>query len=119
LLDLLLFLAILLSQQLSAAIDAFVFVLCTHAVSFCNTHILLSIFGTGLIFLKRLEAVITSGEVPENIIVFRLLVEGPAGVDKTVREVVPEAEGAEIGAIFRGAVSIRVVDSLVSEMEKK
>jgi hypothetical protein len=33
--------------------------------------------------------------------------------------VVPEVEGAEIGAIFRGAVSIHVVDSLVSEMEKR
>jgi hypothetical protein len=87
---------------------------CLLAVKF-----LLGIFGTGLIFLKRLEGVITSDEVSENIIVFRLLVEGPAGVDKTVREVVPEAEGAEIGAIFRGAVSIYVVDSLVSEMEKK
>jgi hypothetical protein len=31
-----------------------------------------------------MEGVITSGEVPENIIVFRLLDEGPAGVDKTV-----------------------------------
>jgi hypothetical protein len=45
---------------------------------------LLGIFGTELIFLKRLEGVIKSGEVSEIIIVFTLLTEGPAGVDKTV-----------------------------------
>jgi hypothetical protein len=41
------------------------------------------------------------------MILFRLLLEGLGGVDKTVWEVVPEAEGAEIWAIFRGAVHTR------------
>jgi hypothetical protein len=52
---------------------------CLLAVEF-----LLGIFGTGLNFLKRLEAVITSGDVSENMILFRLLLEGLGGVDKTV-----------------------------------
>jgi hypothetical protein len=55
----------------------------TEASCLLAVKFLLGIFGTGLIFLKRLEGEITSREVSENVIVFTLL-EGPAEEDKTV-----------------------------------
>jgi hypothetical protein len=79
---------------------------------------LLGVFGTGL-NLKSLEGVTYSGEVSEGIVIFRILREGPAEVGNTLREVVPEVESAQIGAISGGAVFIKVTVSLVTEMKNK
>jgi hypothetical protein len=79
---------------------------------------LLDIFRTGLNF-QSLEEVTSSGELSEDSVAFRALNEGPAEIGNTFTELVPEVEGAQIGAIFGGDVSINVTVSLLSEMEEK
>ena len=79
----------------------------------------IGIFGTGLIFLKSLEAVISSGEVSEENIVLSVHNDGSGEMGNTFWNFVTKVEGTQTRAIFGGAVSKQVIVSLVSEMENK
>jgi hypothetical protein len=50
---------------------------------FSEIEYFLPIFGTGLTF-KSLEGVTSSGKVSEDIVVFRVLNEGPAEIGNTL-----------------------------------
>jgi len=74
----------------------------------------IGIFGTGLIFLKRLERVISSVEVSEEAVVLRVLNGGSTEIGNTFWNLVTEVEGTQSRANFGGAVSKQVIVSLVS-----
>jgi len=57
-------------------------------------------FGTGLIF-KRLEEVVSSGEVSEGSIGPTVLNEGHAEIGSTLCELLPKVEGTQTTAIIR------------------
>jgi len=84
-----------------------------------SIHYFIGIFGTGLSFLKRLEAVISSMELSKENIVLRVLNDGSTEIGNTFWNLVTEAEGIQSRANFGSAVSKQVIVSLVSEMEKK
>jgi hypothetical protein len=74
-------------------------------------NIFSGIFGTRLIY-RSLVTVTSSGEVSENCVAFRVLNAVPAEICSTDR-------WFHIGAISGGDFSIKIIISLVSEMEKK
>jgi len=66
------------------------------------------IFGTGLISLERLEAVISSVEVSEETIVLRVLNDSSGEMGNTFWNFVPEVSGTQTRAIFGVAVPYKL-----------
>ena len=70
-------------------------------------------------FLKSLEAVISSGEAPEESIVLRVLNDDSWEMGNPFWNLVTEVEGTQTRAIYGGAVFKQVIVAFVSEMKKK
>ena len=76
---------------------------------FFQLNIFLGIFGTGLIFFKSLDQLISSGEVSEVRILLRVPNEVSAETGKTFWWLVTEVQGTQTRAILEDAVSLEVI----------